>query len=74
MNDMRLVMCYKELNLYETVNVISEKVMEKLWGISYEDMPTVMINEQRISKPLRMESIIETMEVDLCWSEFKRNL
>jgi hypothetical protein len=67
-------MCYKELNLYETVNVISEKVMEKLWGISYEDMPTVMINEQRISKPLRMESIIETMEVDLCWSEFKRNL
>jgi hypothetical protein len=67
-------MCNKELNLYETVNVISEKVMEKLWGISYEDMPTVMINEQRISKPLRMESIIETMEVDLCWSEFKRNL
>jgi len=74
MNDMRLVMCNKELNLYETVNVISEKVMEKLWGISYEDMPTVMINEQRISKPLRMESIIETMEVDLCCSEFKRNL
>lgn len=74
MNDMCLVMCNKELNLYETVNVVSEKVMEKLWEISYEDMPTVMINEQRISKQLRMESIIETMEVDLCCSEFKRNL